>query len=77
MSLRLPSRYSSGWKSEAHQKHFPVPGVGKMASSEFDRSSAVAKGFLETYSDLFHIMDQGIDGELDVRRGMLLVQSTA
>ena len=41
-----------------------------MASSEFDRSSTVAKGFLGTYSDLFHIMDQGIDGELDVRRGM-------
>jgi hypothetical protein len=48
-----------------------------MASSEFDRSSTVAKGFLETYSDLFHIMDQGIDGESDVGRGMLLVQSTA
>ena len=48
-----------------------------MASSEFDRSSTVAKEFLETYSDLFHIMDQGIDGELDVRCGMLLVQLTA
>jgi hypothetical protein len=48
-----------------------------MASSEFDRSSTVAKGFSETNFDLFHIMDQGIDGELDVRCGMLLVQSTA
>ena len=44
-----------------------------MAPSEFNRSSTVAKGFLETYSDLFHIMDQGIDGELDVGRGMLFV----
>jgi hypothetical protein len=41
-----------------------------MASSEFDRSSMAAKGFFkEIYSNLFRIIGQGVDGELDVRSG--------